>query len=264
MQAEIAIADWARWNAGLHEKPEVVRLLHGGRSNRSYLLRSGQRHLVLRLSGKDTLLPGGSRRSETKIWRAASAAGLAPPLLYADEQQGILLSTYIADKLPAQPEASQAIVEHAFDLLERCHQLDIDAHSMDYRQHIRHYWQLIEAGGGATDLSLVKQRKPMQELLESLRSSGAQTALCHHDPTVANFVGSPDRLYLVDWEYAARGLVVMDYAALAVEWGIDDAVVLARAAVERELLAMAKRLYGYLCALWIEARPGSVQIQEAP
>jgi len=44
--------------------------------------------------------------------------------------------------------------------------------------------------------------------------------------------------------------VVMAYAALAVEWKIGDAAVVARSGVEPELLAMAKELYGYLCGLW--------------
>jgi len=248
--ADAIINGWSQWNVGLHEKPVVLRSLHGGHSNRSYLLKSGDRHLVLRLNGKDTLLPRSSRCSETEIWQAASAAGLAPPLLYADEPQGILVSTYIEYSLPPQPGDSKAITGQALELLERCHQLDVDAPSLDYSRHIRQYWQLLEARGGRTDPSLLKQRKPMQDLLEALCSKDVQTGLCHHDPIVSNFVGSPDRLYLIDWEYAAQGLVVMDYAALAVEWGIDDTVVVARSGVEPELLTMAKDLYRYLCALW--------------
>jgi len=70
---------------------------------------------------------------------------------------------------------------------------------------------------------------------------------------VANFVGSSERLYLIDWEYAARGLLLMDYAALGVEWGIDDAVITNQTGIEAELLIKAKELYKYLCKLWEEA-----------
>ena len=253
LQPETAIASWQQWQGDLPGKPEIMGQLNGGRSNRSYLLKSGGQMLVLRLSGSDTLLPGSNRHSEMKIWQAASDAGLAPPLLYANVQQGILVSAYIEDRLPSQPEASQSFVDHAFTLLKRCHQLDVDAPSLDLSEHIRQYWQLIEARGGPSDPTLLKQRQPMQDLLESATFKGAKTGLCHHDPIIANFVGGPERLYLVDWEYAAKGLLVMDYAAMAVEWGIDDALVTARSGIDPELLTMAKKLYTYLCKLWEQA-----------
>ncbi len=257
MPIEPIVNNWQQWRGGLAEKPEVIRLLQGGCSNCSYLLKSGDQHLVLRINARDSLLQDGNRSNEAKIWQAASAAGLAPPLLYSNQQQGILVSTYITDGLPGKPEANQSVVDHALSLLERCHQLTVDVPSLDYAQHIRRYWQQIEARSKPASQPLLDQRQPMQELTESLLGAGLKSALCHHDPVIANFVGSPHRLYLIDWEYAAQGLVVMDYAALAVEWGIADAIVLARAAIEPELLAMAKTLYGYLCALWLELRPGA-------
>ena len=97
------------------------------------------------------------------------------------------------------------------------------------------------------------QREPVLLRLESLLNSDSPTGLCHHDPVVANFVGTPERLYLIDWEYASNGLQIMDYAALAQEWQLDDSVVLQYTAVEPELLMKARKLYRYLCLLWNEA-----------
>jgi len=227
--------------------------LDGGRSNRNYLLKSGGQKLVLRLNGSNSLLPGSSRRSEMKIWQAASTAGIAPTLLYFDDRQGILVSIYIENSLPPESESSQSIVDLAFTLLKRCHQLDVDVHYLDLSEHIQQYWQLIEALGKPVDPWLLKQRIPMQNLLESPHFKDAETGLCHHDPIMANFVGGPDRLYLIDWEYAAKGLLAMDYAALAIEWGIEDNIVLANSGIDPELLTMAKKLYTYLCNLWQQA-----------
>jgi thiamine kinase-like enzyme len=253
LRPETAIASWQQWHGDLLSRPEIVGQLVGGRSNRNYLLKSGDQKLVLRLNGSNSLLPGSNRRSEMKIWQAASSAGIAPTLLYFDDRQGILVSTYIENSLPPEPESSQSIVDLAFTLLKRCHQLDVDAHCLDLSEHIQQYWRLVEAKGGPADLTLLKQRKPMQDLLELLTSTGTKTGLCHHDPIVANFVGGSDRLYLVDWEYASKGLLVMDYAALAIEWSIDDELVIARSGVNPELLTKAKNLYTYLCKLWEQA-----------
>ena len=144
------------------------------------------------------------------------------------------------------------MIDQAFKLLEGCHQLDVNASRIDYFSHIEHYWQLIEAGNHPPDPSLVEQREPMQQALESLISSNTPTGLCHHDPVIQNFVGTPERLYLIDWEYAAFGLQIMDYAALAIEWELDDSVILERTVFTPDTFTLAKTLYGYLCELWGE------------
>ena len=92
----------------------------------------------------------------------------------------------------------------------------------------------------------------MQSVLESLLQN-TPTGLCHHDPVTANFIGNPCHLYLTDWEYAAIGLQIMDYAALATEWRLDNATVLERTNIEPGLLIEATALYRYLCLLWNEA-----------
>ncbi len=254
VRAETIINGWSQWNAGMDEKPEIIRPLPGGRSNRSYLLKSADKYLVLRLNGAETLLPRNNRHAETAIWQAASAAGLAPALLYADEQRGVLISTYIEDSLPSRPERHGSIIEHALKLIQDCHQLEVAADDIDYSAHIQHYWQLIEARGGRANPNLLRQRSAMQDLLASLHDKAGRRALCHHDPVISNFVGSEERLYLIDWEYAANGLVVMDYAALGVEWGIDDGLLVAKSGIEAASLATAKELYTYMCALWLEIK----------
>ena len=250
MLPETALNGWRHWNGELHSRPVILRPLRGGRSNRSFLLDSDGNRMVLRLNGADSLLPGANRSNEINIWQAASNQGIAPPLLYVDDQNRFLISSYINNSLPPQPPLDQTFVDQAFNLLERCHQLDSDAPTIDYASHIDRYWQIIESKSNLLNPLLYEQRKPMQEMLATLTDSGTPVGLCHHDPVVANFVGNAERLYLIDWEYAARGLPVMDYAALGIEWGIDDAVVIERAGVELELLLMAKTFYKYLCALW--------------
>lgn len=268
LQAESAIASWQQWHADLHTMPVIVRPLENGRSNRSFLLDSAGRSMVLRLNDSGTLLPAGNRHHESDAWQAASAAGIAPPLIHIDPEAGFLVSTFIDGSLPTQAHTNTATTRLAFDLLRRCHSLQLNTPSLDYAHHIEHYWQLINASEGPVNDSLIRQREPMQVLLANLLQSDPQSGFCHHDPIRANFVGHQQRLYLIDWEYACVGLLVMDYAALGVEWGIEDAIVLAQSGVSEELLAMAKELYQYLCGLWEAARVGGsgallLHVQEA-
>lgn len=247
---ESAIDEWRHWSAGLGSRPVVLGTLSGGRSNRSFLLDSDIGRLVLRINGAGSFLPCSDRSHEAGVWRTASEHGIAPPLVHADRQNRFLVSAYIESTLPASPISDIAIINEALAVLKTCHQLQVSAPAIDYAAHIERYWQIIETGKRPPDPLLRQQRIPMQALLESLLHSNTPTGLCHHDPVVENFVGSPGRLYLIDWEYAATGLQIMDYAAFATEWQIDDTTIQAKTRFEPEHLEMAKALYKYLCSLW--------------
>lgn len=206
--------------------------------------------MVLRINDADSLLPGARRSSEISILQATSEQGIAPSLLYVEEEAKYLVSAYIENSLLPQLQLDTIFVDQAFSLLNRCHQLDVEAPGIDYAGHIEQYWQIIAHNNQPINPTLIEQRGPMQVLLGKLINSGTPTGLCHHDPVITNFVGNADRLYLIDWEYAAHGLLIMDYAALSIEWGIDDTLLVAQTAINPELLTMAKTLYRYLCQLW--------------
>ena len=250
MRPENALNNWHEWDVGLNTRPVILGPLEGGRSNRSFLLDSDGTKMVLRINGANALLPGANRNSEISIWQAAARQGIAPPLLHVDPDAKYLVSTYIDNELPPKPQTDEALVAQALKLLSHSHQLDVEAPDVDYINHIEQYWAIIEAKSQVSDPNLLRQREPMRLLLDSLINSDTPTGLCHHDPVITNFVGNKNRLYLIDWEYAARGLQVMDYAALGVEWKIADAIIIGRIGIDPELLAMAREFYRYECLLW--------------
>lgn len=250
LKPETALDSWREWDASLDTRPVVISPLGGGRSNQSFLLGSGGGKMVLRINALATALPNPNRNVETRVWRAASEAGIAPQLLYAEPGGEFLVSTFVENDLPRHPQHDSNLAVKALGLLQRCHQLAVDVPEIDYAAHIERYWQVIESQDISLDPKLAAQRDPMNELLEEICSDGAKKGLCHHDPVVENFVGTPERLYLIDWEYAARGLHVMDYAALVEEWGVEDHIVCQQAGVAPKILAQARSFYRYLCNLW--------------
>ena len=253
MQPETALDSWRQWSCELDTRPVILKSLSGGLSNRSFLLDSDGKKMVLRLNGKDSLLPNANRSYEVDIWQAASKQGIAPSLLYVDKITRYLVSSFIDNSVAPQPPHGELFIDQALSLLKCCHQLDVNVPVIDYVSHIEQYWQIINTKPVLHNPALNEQREPMQKVLDKLLNSNTATGLCHHDPVAANFVGNPNRLYLIDWEYAAHGLLVMDYAALGVEWEIDDSILLTKTGIEPELLIMAKLFYKYLYALWEEA-----------
>jgi len=132
-----------------------------------------------------------------------------------------------------------------FRVMSKCHATLVDAEEINYAQHIQAYCDRVDNSS-----ELLKQHQEMQDTLATLLAQHPEMVLCHHDLVMANFVGSPERLYLIDWEYAAKGLAVMDYAALAVEWGFSDALICSHTHIRLDSLVMAKKLYRYMCQLW--------------
>lgn len=260
MQPETAVANWQDWQVKPPCKPEILGPVDGGLSNQSYLLDAAGSRLVLRINATHNALPGIDRNRETIIWRAASKAGVAPRLLHTEAQ--FLVSEFVASDIPASAPHSEVRLSQAIGLLEKCHALNVNVSSLDYVAHIQHYWDLIEENGAKADASLIQQKQPMQVLLHHLLASQAKSVLCHHDPVKANFVGSAQRLYLIDWEYAAKGMAVMDFAALAMEWGVDDQAVLKYTNVQADEFNQAKTLYKYMCHLWATAQSRNRRIDK--
>ncbi|MCW8924842.1 MAG: phosphotransferase family protein [Xanthomonadales bacterium] len=250
LQPEIILDGWREWEATPAGRPVIIRELGGGRSNRSLLLKAANAQMVLRINVTASALPSHGRKAEADIWRAASGAGIAPRLLHADPAGRFLVSAYIENNLPDRPQDDPALAIQALDLLQRCHRLEVDAPAMNYASHIERYWRFIESRRTPVSPALLDQRRPMQDLLAALGGGETGLSLCHHDPVVANFVGGSGRLYLLDWEYAAIGWPVMDFAALGCEWEIADDVILERTGVDSVSLSRASTLYRYLCALW--------------
>lgn len=252
MRPEDAMADWRRWSRRLKRKPVNRGPLDGGRSNQSYLLESDLGRLALRINGSTSMLPDRRRDFEITAWQQAGNAGIAPPLIYVDKDNSYIVSQYIDSMVPPGPAPGEEWSRLAIDLLKRCHALDCDGPVMDYGAHIKAYWQQIEQKNLQVSPTLHDQRSLVTAALDELSSIHDGTALCHHDPIPANFVGDSSRLYLLDWEYSAPGWPVMDFAALAVEWSIDHETIRRQTGISAKALKKAGIVYRYLRDLWNE------------
>jgi aminoglycoside phosphotransferase (APT) family kinase protein len=254
LKPEAALNNWPAWSCPLRSRPVIVAELAGGRTNRSYLLEAGGARLVMRLNTPGEILPGVNRAREIRIWQAASQAGLAPPVLHSDEQAGLLVTEYIEGTTPDPSDVDGALINRLVDLLSRVHALDIEVTAIDYAAHIEEFWRLIETRQVPRNEALLQRREAMQAFVTDFTAAASQIGLCHHDPTRSNFVGRNNQLCLLDWEYAANGPVVMDFAALSIEWCIDDAEMIRRVALDPALLDTAKTIYQYICELWTAVR----------
>jgi thiamine kinase len=247
---------WETWGCGLRSRPRMIEELTGGHTNRSYLLDADGGRLVIRVNTSVECLPGIDRARETRIWRAASDAKIAPRLLFIDPKERFVLTEYLEGQAPDSTQLDDSSLDQLFALLAETHNLVVDVPPLDYSLYIRVHWEMIDARSVLHNTALERRRQPMQDLLAEFIASKPATGLCHHDPIVSNLISSDGQLYLLDWEYAAPGFIAMDYAALSVDWNIADAIIVERSGLDPKVLDMAKQLYTYICQLWQEISPG--------
>lgn len=243
---------WETWGCGLKSQPIMVEELSGGQTNRSFLLDANGRKLVMRVNAPAERFPGIDRAREARIWRAASDARLAPSLIFVDPEERFVITEYINGRTLDPSRIDGSSIDHLLTLLADVHNLDIDTPALDYALYISVYWEMIESRTGIPNSDLKQHREPMEALVNVFIESEPRTGLCHHDPVASNVIQTGERLYMLDWEYATRGFVAMDYATLAIDWGIEDAVIMEHTDIDPTELHMAKHLYRHICSLWKE------------
>lgn len=192
----------------------VLTLLEGGRTNRNFLaIEDGRRYFVR--SGSDIPHLGITRAAERRAHAKAAAAGLAPPIRFAE---GPILITDFIDGTPlgALTDATlAAIARH----LKALHQIPAAGDlplfcpttiALTYLDRL-----------GRADIPL--DRAALRRHLEDLPRATAQ-CLVHGDLIPENFIRRADAgLSLIDWEYAGNGLPEIDVALLIANFDLPPA-----------------------------------------
>ncbi|SDK38230.1 choline/ethanolamine kinase family protein [Microbulbifer yueqingensis] len=252
--ADIIPHDWARWS-GI--RPELIGQLSGGLTNRNYLLATGKERLVLRLNSDISTELDLDREAEASALHLADRAGLCAPVVHCDPARQYLVTRYLEGQ--AWCPDDEGALQKLADLLRKIHALPpIDAH-LDIQGKVARYRESIDdrTEFGAELHVLHRHLEPHIERARSL-SDGA--VLCHNDLVPANLVVTgPDRLFAIDWEYAAMVDPFYDLAVIAEEHTLDErrcrlllAEYLGCENVDNELQRLShwRLIYRYLAVLW--------------
>jgi thiamine kinase-like enzyme len=233
----------------------------GGLTNRNYKITLGPERYVLRLAGAGTS-DYIDRAAEAHNARVAAAAGVNAPVLHFEVADGTLLARYIDDSLTMSETAFKDLARieraaHAFRRMHRCSEpfagrFDVFAQIDEYLALLRRNSARIPDGYEALQKEADAARQVMSERPAAL-------APCHNDPLAENFLDAPDRMYLVDWEYAGMNDPMWDLGDLSVEAGFgpeqDEALLRAYfegapPAAQRGRMVLAKGLCDLVWTLW--------------
>ncbi|MCB1747544.1 MAG: phosphotransferase [Gammaproteobacteria bacterium] len=237
---EALLAEWQALGLPFAARPRLLRALPGGQTNQSWLVEADGARWVLRRDAANAAALGIDRARERRIHARAAAAGLAPAIRHADPAHGLLISAYVDGRHAAPASLSASERTQLFALLRGVHALALaDETPRDYRAYCAAY-----RPGRALD--------PVLAALIERIAARAAVACTHHDVVPGNVLFTGRSAMLIDWEYAARGWPLLDWAALAAEWGLPAADVAAAAGLAPGELADGRALYAAICALWSE------------
>jgi thiamine kinase-like enzyme len=226
------------WHAPRNAAP-----LDGGITNHNIRVTDQGRDYVVRL-GQDIPEHGILRWHELSLSRAAAAAGFSPAVHHAEP--GALVLDFIPSAALTEDDLHDpATLMAATDLIARLHR-DLPGH---LRGPILSFWVFHILRDYAATLSARGSRHipALAGLLEQAdmleRAVGPITLVPgHNDLLPANILRTPDRLWLIDWEYGGFNSPLFDLGGLA-----------SNCALERDAEeAMLTRYYGHPpdTALW--------------
>lgn len=196
--------------------PTDAQPLDGGITNENIRITDQGKHYVVRLGG-DTPEHMVMRWNELSVSRAAHTAGIAPGVHH--HEPGVLVLDFIASTALTEADLHDAPTLMAtVDLVHKLHTQG--PHHL--RGPVLTFWVFhILRDYAGTLRSLGSQHVAKLDALLTQAATlekavGAITlVLGHNDLLPANILRSPDRLWLIDWEYAGFNSPLFDLGGLA-------------------------------------------------
>jgi thiamine kinase len=243
-------------------RPDAIVPLHGGTVNASFRIDTRAGRFVLRLNAAESSFLGANHEREAQLQRAAAVVGVAPPLIYADTAHGFMISKYIDGRAWqaadfGRPQALRRLGAR----LRALHGIAPPVvATFDIGAILRAYAARLTEAAPAESARLASLLQQSEATLARCASSGRRATVVHNDLHHSNLIEA-DRLYFIDWEYAAVADPIFDLACVLAYYPdaqphaqvLLDAAGLAEEASEDALVA-ATSLFVLLSFLWYRLR----------
>lgn len=201
----------------------AVAPLPGGITNLNYRVDAAGKSYVVRIPGRETERLGIDRRREHACARAASASGVAPFVAAFFEDAGVLVTEHVGGHEPGEDvlRAPQTLGRVAV-ALRRYHTGMAFPGTFSPFRTVREYGA-VAGRYGAPLPARFDWMMTHAEDIEAALGVPRVAQPCHNDLLPANFLDDGDRLWIIDWEYAAMGDVFFDLGNFAAHLELPDA-----------------------------------------
>ncbi|SDH51585.1 phosphotransferase [Roseospirillum parvum] len=177
------------------------------------LIEVGGTRVALRLP-EGTPVPE-AHGEEIDNWTAAAGRGLAPPLLFADPADGLVVFAW-PEGSPATPRAlaEPQVAGRVGRLLGRLHRGAAFRHRFTVWDRLARWRPVLEAWDTDSLGRIDHLAAEVEALRPLLRATAPPETPCHNDLTPRRLVIGPRRVQLIDWALSGMGDPHLDLAEL--------------------------------------------------
>lgn len=211
------------------EKKDIsdISLVKGGMTNHSITFQCENIKYIFRIPGEGTeqLI---NRINEGNVYDAIKDRELSNPVIYFDSNTGYKITEYIENARVCNPE-SQTDVVRCMQRLREFHEMKLKVeHEFDLFEQIQFYEDLRQ-GRTSKYSDYEETKKNIFSLQQYIQRMDKEKVLCHIDAVADNFLLTKDKVYMIDWEYAAMQDPHLDIAMFCIyssfdKEGIDEII----------------------------------------
>ena len=205
-------------SSAFHNKCDISTITPiGGLNNDNFKITYNNSNYFVRISSSSYIY--NDINEETNILKKASALNLSPSVIYFDSSNRNLLTDWIDGRMPTEKESnSEPFITLLTKKLKTLHSLtstNVFNPFVEIRKIIfsnkDYFFDTVPY-----ILDLLENLN----IIETLVKDSYMEGLCHNDLNPSNILLTDENLYIVDYEFAARGDIFFDLATIA--WLLED------------------------------------------
>lgn len=198
------------------KEPVIAIPLAGGLTNTNFKVHYRDEDFVVRI-GVDIPEHGVMRFNELNASTAAYKAGISPEIIH--QNSGAMVMRFInGTTLTPEMVREDRYLERILAVLKRCHNeipqyLKAGTLFFSPFQVNRNYAGTLKE----TCSPYISNLPRLAQINEQLEKAVGRTNMvfCHNDVLAANFIDTPEKMWLIDWDYAGFNSPLFDLSNLA-------------------------------------------------
>jgi len=190
----------------------ITRIPAGATSALLFRVDTAARPYLLRIEG----MPSPLRNPHQYVsQRIAAEAGIAPRLLYLDEDTRLIVTDFVAHKpLHDYPGGRSALISALAALLRRLQDTETFPFFVTYPDIVSRLFTHVRGTGLFADGLLDAHTEHLARLCEAAPWNSTPLVSSHNDLNAANILFDGERLWFIDWESAYRNDPLVDVAVV--------------------------------------------------
>lgn len=218
-----ALNSWPYWQVETAlSEPTYIRELTSGLTNKSHVVRMGERYYVIRLNEQGHCALAVNRLYEQRIVEKLSSLRLCPTIVYperhaVEHDQRFTVFEYIDGRTWDSHDFVDAKnQQRLLQTIETYQQVMVDIPEFDYLGCVHNYWEAVAQQNITVNTHVASAFTDFCQHLDLFLKHAYTPVLSHHDLVPDNIMETQQGLVVLDWEYAGMGHPDFDTAYIKI------------------------------------------------